>query len=572
MDKGYVFSKDVEYYSSEIHQSIADVAFEEIEYLKDVQPGAVIAKIPGKAKSGKAEKDVPLNCYTDSYLKSCNVTITAKEKGDTVFTASVKGKVVLFKGLPYVVAGDIDGSCAIYISADGMSVTADIIPAKGAGRKITGVDVFSKLTEKKIIHGILEKTIAESVLTADQTGFTHCGIIIAQGKPPVDGNDAKITFHFSTEPIFEDFKILPDGRVDYRKQVTIEMVKKGALLAEVGAREKGIDGKNVFGQTLPAKEGAAQIIFAGANVEKSADGARFFSQIDGQAALNKNILNVFPHYTVPGDVDFNSGNIQFDGNVTVNGNVTPGFEVKATGDIVVMKMVDCGILDAGRDIKVLGGIIGNNENLIQCGRNLYSSHVQNAFIEAQGDVVLKDSAVHSQIFSTGSIVLREGKGTISGGTTHALRWVEAKVIGSTYGTKTEIVVGQDFFIRKMLDKLFTFREFCRSNIEKIEKYLKPLFGLLKDGEALPEKHKAKMTPVLKKYKELKNYAALTEAKVIELKKNAAAVRNAQIKVSQTLHANVKMTIYELSTNITEEQNRVCYRYDAKKDHIVKGAV
>ena len=57
------------------------------------------------------------------------------------------------------------------------------------------------------------------------------------------------------------------------------------------------------------------------------------------------------------EVNLASGNIYFDGTVQIDGEVTQGMKVQAKGDIEVGGTVDGGLLDAGGDIRVAGGII-----------------------------------------------------------------------------------------------------------------------------------------------------------------------------------------------------------------------
>ena len=61
---------------------------------------------------------------------------------------------------------------------------------------------------------------------------------------------------------------------------------------------------------------------------------------------------------IKGNVDYDYGNIDFNGSVHITGSVLPGFTVKAKGDIVVDKNVEDAYLEAGGDINVKMGISG----------------------------------------------------------------------------------------------------------------------------------------------------------------------------------------------------------------------
>ena len=89
--------------------------------------------------------------------------------------------------------------------------------------------------------------------------------------------------------------------------------------------------------------------------------------------LNGTIIEVVNTYVVNGDVDYSTGNIQFNGNVVINGTVPDGFEVKAEGDIVVMKIAESARLEAGRDIIIKGGVQGKGKGLVSAGRDIRSA-------------------------------------------------------------------------------------------------------------------------------------------------------------------------------------------------------
>jgi len=60
-----------------------------------------------------------------------------------------------------------------------------------------------------------------------------------------------------------------------------------------------------------------------------------YSKIDGAVHYDGNKISVSNHLEIDGDVDFKTGNIIFDGYVTIKGTVTDGFYVEATKDIEI---------------------------------------------------------------------------------------------------------------------------------------------------------------------------------------------------------------------------------------------
>jgi len=211
---------------------------------------------------------------------------------------------------------------------------------------------------------------------------------VAIGTSAKEGEPGRVDFTFSTIPQEYDFHILPDGRIDYKSSTNILMAEKDKLLARIFDPKEGVPGVNVSGEKIVANAGKPALLTAGNGVRKTENGKEFYANINGSIVLNGTIIEVVNTYVVNGDVDYATGNIQFNGNVVINGTVPDGFEVKADGDIVVMKIVESARLEAGRDIIIKGGVQGKGKGLVSAGRDVRVGYAQNARMEAEGNIYI----------------------------------------------------------------------------------------------------------------------------------------------------------------------------------------
>ena len=128
------------------------------------------------------------------------------------------------------------------------------------------------------------------------------------------------------------------------------------------------------------------------------------SQIDGCVSFKRNTVELSSLLEIPGDVDFSTGNIRFEGSVKIHGDVRSGFEVSADGSIEIDGAVENAILRAKGDITVKGGFVGTGKGLIQSDENVTVGYVRNQQIECNGSIFIRKEAVSCRLSSHDKII------------------------------------------------------------------------------------------------------------------------------------------------------------------------
>jgi len=90
----------------------------------------------------------------------------------------------------------------------------------------------------------------------------------------------------------------------------------------------GVDGVNVFGKTIDFKKGRNVDFNNGKNTYISQGGLQLKANTDGCVEISNGKVYVNDVYVV-NDVDNETGNIDFVGDVVINGDVKAGFSVKS---------------------------------------------------------------------------------------------------------------------------------------------------------------------------------------------------------------------------------------------------
>ncbi|HIJ79826.1 MAG: FapA family protein [Desulfobulbaceae bacterium] len=383
---------------------------------------------------------------------------------DKAITAG-ENVTVLDDGLTYVVANDIIAGYADYnngtlsvekplrISEDKMHAYLTIHPPARQGKGLTAEIIINLLKHRQIKHGIIRANIKKAIELATTKGKPLHDVIIAKGKPPVEGQDGRIDFPLNLEKTAGTYHEDSD-LIDFRERGMIKNVQKGMILAHKIPAQKGIDGYDIFGNTLPAVPGIEKDLFPKGNVAVSEDGLTFTAEIEGMATLIDNDkIGVFEMYEIAGDVDYSTGNLAMDGMLNIKGWIRSGFTVTATGDILVGGGIEDATVESAANILVKGGIVSQEQGKVKAKGDITARFVERARLHAGGNIYIHDEIMRSKVSTDGFLSIKSGKGRIRGGTVSAIQGIEANEIGSTAGVITVVMAATNLALKKRINIL-----------------------------------------------------------------------------------------------------------------------
>ena len=311
----------------------------------------------------------------------------------------------------------------------------------------TPEDLKEFLKSSNIVFGIIDKVI-ESIFAK---GKFEQKIVVAKGRKVQDEKDGKIKYYFDTElKPFKDEK----GNVDYKNLNFIQIVKKGDKLAEIVPPVKGVEGCSILGETIQPKEGQIPPLPTGSNVQADPGNANvLLADIDGTVSLKGKNVEVEPVLTIKENVDFETGNITFDGSVFINGDVKTGFDVNAHGDVQINGLVEDALIVSHGNVMVKTGFVGKGNGKISAQGSVITKYCDTQNITCDGDIDIGDFVMQSNIHTKGKLTVTEQTGLIVGGEIYAMEGVEAKVIGNQNFTQTTIYAGVDKEYKELMRML-----------------------------------------------------------------------------------------------------------------------
>lgn len=455
------------------------------------------------------------------------------------------------------VVPDIDAYIVVHTAQRRMAAWAFAFPPSGNGKPLQRAQLYMALHEYSVCSGIRSEAL--NYLVEEQPYFKL--IPVAYGTPMIPGKNGSIKENFKRE-VEKSFAVNERGDVDYRTQNYIQIIHTGDVICEIVPPTNGVDGMDIFGNVLPAKNGEPAKPHLGQNTALSSDKLQIVASMDGHLKYENGIFHVKPSYYVPGDVDLNTGNIEFLGDVHICGDVRENFIVRATGTVTIDGLVEGAIIEAGKDIFIAKGILGDEKAVIKAGGNVQTEYIESCIIYA-GDTVQASSIISSFVYSDNQIVAKVGRGTIIGGKLIAANRIEARTIGCRTERPTLLVIGELPYMSQQrndlsqaLEKILT----ERTELEKNSTFVNY------DTDTSPENIQPSANTRLR-ISVLSMQEAHLKKQLAELEHEPIDIENCLIK-ADTIYPVTRITARELNKTINEKTVS-CRIHVDKDDYTLK---
>lgn len=423
------------------------------------------------------------------------------------------------------------GECPAYredyqlsVSPDSMTATVRFFAPSQTGKRLTFDEFIRDLSFRNIKSGI-QMDVLQNHFQSDNDYCTD--LIVAKGKEPRHGTDAKIEYYFNTD-VHVQPTMREDGSVDYFHLNVINHCRKGDLLARIIPADEGEYGLDIIGNRIKPREVHRVNLKFGNNIELSADRLSISSKVDGHVMLVDDKVFVSDVYEVE-NVDISTGNIEFEGSVQVNGNVASNYEVKAKGNVIINGVVEGAHIYAGGNIIIARGMNGMSKGTLKAGGNIVAKFLENASVEAEG-YVNTESILHTNVSAGTEITVTGKKGFITGGHVQAANKITVKTLGATLGAPTIVEVGVSPQIK--MQYMQTQKEI--GEIVKTIRNAQPVIANFTEKRAKG----VRFTEDQLKY--VKSVAKLLEEKKVELEQKNAVMKELQLAFDPEKQSTVEV--------------------------------
>ncbi|MDR1700447.1 MAG: FapA family protein, partial [Lachnoclostridium sp.] len=211
-------------------------------------------------------------------------------------------------------------------------------------------------------------------------------------------------------------------------------------IAEYIPATTGEFGFTVLGTLLTPKRGKDLAPIRGKGFSLSEDRKQYFSNITGIIELKDGRIVIENCFTIPNDVDNETGNIDFDGDVQIMGEVKSGFSVRATGHVTVEGHVEAASITAGKSILLKRGMQGKGGGFLQSNEAIYGTFFESVTMMSKFEIN-SNYLLNCNIFTQEKIIVSGKKGVIIGGITKANKGITCYNLGNPAEKTTRVFVG-----------------------------------------------------------------------------------------------------------------------------------
>ncbi|HOO74438.1 MAG TPA: FapA family protein [Tepiditoga sp.] len=340
-------------------------------------------------------------------------------------------------------------------------------------------EIISALEEQEISYGIVFEVI-DGIIEHPKYDVD---IPIAYGKGPKIGENGKLKVISKAKERKEE-----KNYVNLRELSNIVSVFENEQIAEIVPPTIGESGENVYGKEITGFPGEEVKLNLGENVERNEN--KILSKSPGELVFKQNpdksyFLDVSKIYHVDGDVDYSTGNIRFPGTVVIKGSVRPGFIIEAENDVEIKGVIESATVISKGNIFV-SGVKGAGKGLIK-GKNVNSNYLENANVEADENVIVRQAIINSSIKAGKVIKITSGGGRITGGYLVAGLRIDAPIIGSEINVRTTMEVGLAPEINEEFTVLNSQIMVDLENLKKVSTIIKSIQKLKDEGKLDNEK-------------------------------------------------------------------------------------
>lgn len=418
---------------------------------------------------------------------------------------------------------------------------------------ITENMVMEFLTSQKITSGISQVAINAMIEHVMYEQY----VCVAKGTAATRGENGYYDFKKDMHDMKKKPLINADGSVDYKNSLSLAIVKEGELLATYIPPTEGKPGIDIYGKIQPALARGKELMpLRGKGIKSDDSKINYYAEYSGHIVMDGSRISIEKLYQINGDLDLETGNIHFDGDVDVSGDVRSGLEIITTGNIYIHGHVGACKLEAGKCITIEKGVQGKDSCEIKAGENVACKFVERCKINSAGNIYA-DSVLDSTLIAENQIIVTSKVGNVVNSEVYGMCGVIVKEAGNNVGTPTLLRTGlpHEYYLRA--NELTKAIQEIDQKINSFNHHLETLESAMASD---PEKYNDTKMQITRAKIVLSSSRKEYSDELSVLNEKIKADRtNSFINITGTVYDNVRIYIGSIPYLVTEAVKEVTFR-------------
>lgn len=488
----------------------------------------------GKVIPGLPGNDPPLILGENAVLTAAGI----KADATGLLLAEEKDGKIRIRVVPYK-----EGRADVHVSDDKMRVAVTIHPEEGTGKPVSTQDILAKLSELGI-KGNIDTTLIEETIKQTRLAKTNQEIIVLSGELPVKAGGYRLQWF--KEP---------------GKESDSCQVLAGEKILSVRKFSSGRDGVDVFGNPIKATEATETMApthdeTVRTETNDNGETTQYFAAVSGELHLNADKLVISDTREISADIDEQTGNVDFPGNVVLYGTVRKGFFVKAAGSLIVSGDAEAALVSANTNVSMSGGIRGAGKGTVWAKQEIKIAFAENAKLLAGADITIDKYCFQCVVKTNSKLIINGSPGVLLGGAIRASRGVETVDLGSPKTVRTTISFGQNYLVSDQI-------EVC----EKESAQIKELVNKINDQMAKVPPTDPRIQDLRKKKLDLLKRNDKLTVRIFTLNEQFETHILSHIRVTGTVYPGVILESHGRYFEVREPRKRVIFTFDQKTGQI-----
>lgn len=367
-----------------------------------------------------------------------------------------------------------------------------------------------------------------------------------------------------------------DGRVEWAARQSVEAqshyersafvtVEAGQCIGRIVPPTRGVDGITVSGQVLTARHGRPADLKLDETIQCEEDG-RLIARTAGLLSASARRARIAKALAIPGNVDFSTGNVDFDGDVIINGGVRDCFSVKATGNIRVVGLIEAASIESEGELDAQGGFAGRERGQCRIGGDLRARYLDRVSGRIGGDLIVQREIINCRLTIFGSVTAPHG--AIIGGSLVVQGPIHVACLGSAAAVPTELILETVPRLQPTADELQNLLEQFLQHRQRCDAQYQNLRKLCGTGR-VPDAVQAQLDPFVRTLERLDGRIQRGQTVLSALQRRIDERKRLLVNVDRTIHAGTIFVVGGRAFRVTDDlKGPLTIRRDADSGAIV----